>query len=140
MPRRADTPVKRLTEYNGLTDAELIDLIDEVECEPGGDPSWEFTLLDEESTPDTITIELTHWTFESRSWEFSVEHVPEGTTRSAQSTTVSFKRPTTVRGFVRDLAETAVMTAAHETLEFFRFRGSLFHDPHEDGDPEVRLP
>lgn len=123
-----------------LTDDEIEQIITELEIEPDGDPTWEFTFLPEESTEGTVAVELSHYTFDSRSWVFGQEFVPEGVTRSAQVTTLSFTRPDTTRGLVRHLVEGAVMTAAHEVLEFTRFRGKIFHDPHELGDPVVRLP
>jgi len=117
---------------------EVKDILDKFQIRPGG--LWEYTVQLDDDDPAKPVLELVTYTQNSRDERYFEEFPPD-----ELPVTLTMRRPLTPEDIsgegtlVEVVVETVASFAAHEALEWIRYKGEIPYDPHVSGEPKVVL-
>jgi hypothetical protein len=116
-----------------MTSDEATAVLDEFLIRPGG--HHELCLsLDEDGA-----LVLSHLTFDSRDDRYFEEYPPEVFPASQEFSRSVDLTHMTEPDLVRECLQLIAVAMAHEALEWTRYKGTMIHDPHVEGEPVVML-
>jgi hypothetical protein len=111
---------------------DMRDIISEFQIRPGGLWCYEADVDDYGSGP---VIELVAYTRDSRDERYFEEFPPDELPVPLTFTyTLTDDDMMTEQDFVDAVCRAVASFAAHEALEWTRYKGRMAHDPHTDGD------